>query len=236
MHPLELNVGIEAGLATPALAKRLGGWAADHSQRQVLDMLTHDPGVRWSCTALRKLLGALSAGMAQHCHAAQVEQVVCWLHQALASTDRFQPTLAVGRDGVKVPMRHGEWQEGAIATVSVLDRRGKRLGTVSLGQMPEAGQPTLSAQLSALIRDLLGRVDSPSFRLVYISDDGYHPSDYYHRTLKLMHDPKRPWRPLEWVRIGDYYHAWLYGKQLADALFGSSPKGRAWAKWNEMAG
>ena len=39
MHPLELRIGVEAGLATPALAKRVGQWAADHTQRQVLAML-----------------------------------------------------------------------------------------------------------------------------------------------------------------------------------------------------
>ena len=106
--------------------------------------------------------------------------MVSWLHQARASYGRWQPTLAVGRDGVNMPLRHGEWKEGATATVSVLDRRGKRVGTVYLGQMPEAGQPTLSKQLTALIQDILRHVDSPGLRLVSISDDGSHPSDDYH--------------------------------------------------------
>ena len=130
IHPLKLRLGVEAGLATPALAARLGGWAAEHSQRQVLEMLRQDHGVSWSCTTLRKLLGSLSAGMAAYRNDAQVDQVVSWLHQARASKGRFQPTLAVGRDGVNVPLRHGEWKEGATATVSVLERRGKRVGTV----------------------------------------------------------------------------------------------------------
>jgi hypothetical protein len=30
---LELYVGVEAGVATPALAKRVGQWAADHTPR-----------------------------------------------------------------------------------------------------------------------------------------------------------------------------------------------------------
>jgi len=230
IHPLELRLGIEGGLATPALAARVGGWAADHTQRQVLELLWHDHGVHWSCTTLRKLLGRLRIGMGAHRQAAQVDQVVRWLHQARASTGRFQPTLAVGRDGVNVPLRHGEWKEGATATVSVLDRRGKRLGTVYLGQMPEAGQPTLTAQLTALIQDILRYVESQGLRLVYISDDGYHPSDYYHTVLKKMSDPRRPWRTLEWLRIIDYYHTCLYIQQLAEALFGPSPKGRVWAK------
>lgn len=230
IHPLEIRVGIAAGLATPALAERIGGWAADHTQRQVLTMLTNDHGVPWSCTTLRKLLGSLSAAMGTHRQAAQVDQVVRWLHQARASTGRFQPILAVGRDGVNVPLRHGAWKEGATATVSVLDRRGKRLGTVYLGQMPEAGQGTLTEQLTALLQDLLKQIDSQGLRLVSVSDDGYHPSDYYHSVLKNMQDPKRPWGTLTWIRIVDYYHACLYIQQLAEAVFGPSPKGRAWAK------
>jgi hypothetical protein len=145
LHPLELRLGLEAGLATPALAERIGIWAADHSQRYVLEMLRHDHSVPWSCTTLRTLLSSLSAGMAPYRQAAQVDRVVGWLHQARASNGRFQPTLAVGRDGVNVPMRHGAWKEGSTATVSVLNRRGKRVGTVYLGQMPEPGQPTLTA-------------------------------------------------------------------------------------------
>jgi hypothetical protein len=230
MHPLELRLGIEGGVATPALAERLGGWAADPAQRQVLAMLTQDHGVQWSCTTLRKLLGSLSAGMGGHRQPAQVDQVARWLHQARASTGRFQPTLAVGRDGVNVPLRHGEWKEGATATVSVMDRRGKRVGTVYLGQMPEAGQPTFTTQLTALLRDILKQVDAQGLRLVYVSDDGYHPSDYYHNVLQKMYDPKRPWRQLEWIRIVDYSHACLSLQQLAEAVFGPSPQGRAWAK------
>ena len=230
LHPLELTLGIEAGLATPALAERVGRWAADHTQRQVLEILQYDHGVHWSCATLRRLLSSLSAGLAPHRQVAQIAQVVRWLHQARASTGRFQPILAVGRDGVNVPLRHREWKEGATATVSVLDRRGKRVGTVYLGQMPESGQTTLTAQLTALIHAILSQVDSQGLRLVYVSDDGYHPSDYYHSILKGMPDPKRPWCQLTWIRIVDYYHACLYIKELAEALFGAVPKGRAWAK------
>jgi hypothetical protein len=101
-----------------ALAKRIGGWAPEHSQREVLEMCRHDHGVPWSCITLRTLLGGLRAGMAASRHAAQVDHVVSGLHQVRASTGRLQPTLAVGRDGVHVPLRHGAWKEGETATVS----------------------------------------------------------------------------------------------------------------------
>src|SRR5919108_920804 len=140
MHPLELRLGIEAGLATPALAERVGCWGTEHTQHEVLEMVQRDHRVEWSCTSLRKVLGSLCAGMAPHREEAQVDQLVRWLEQARASKGRFRPTLSVGRDGIFVPLRHGVWQEGATATISVLDRRAKRVGTVYLGQMPEAGQ------------------------------------------------------------------------------------------------
>jgi len=40
-----------------------------------------------------------------------------------------------------------------------------------------------------------------------------------------MHDPHRPWRQLEWIRIIDYYHACLYIQRLADTLFGPVAQG-----------
>jgi hypothetical protein len=96
--------------------------------------------------------------------------------------------------------------------------------------MPEPGQPTLTAQLTALLQDILRQVDAQGLRLVSVSDDGYHPSDYDHSVLKKMIDPKRPWRHLAWIRIVDYSHACLSITQLAEALFGLTAQGRAWAK------
>jgi hypothetical protein len=230
IHPLDLRIGLEAGLATPALAERVGQWAVEHTQRHILGMLERDHNVHWSCTSLRKVLASLSAGMAPHRHVSQVEQVVHWLAQARASTGRYRPTLSVGRDGIFVPLQHRVWQEGVTATVSVLDRRGQRVGTVYLGHMPEPGQGTVTAQLSALLNAILRQVDSHGLRLVYVTDDGYHPSDYYQSVLRQMTDPRRPWRRLDWIRIIDYYHACQYVQHLADVIFGPGTESQGWAK------
>src|SRR5262249_42064866 len=104
IQPLELRLGIETGLATPALAERVGYWATDHTQHEVLEMVQRDHGVSWSCTSLRKLPGSLRAGMAPYREVAQVERVLAWIEQARASTGRFRPTLLVGRDGIFVPL------------------------------------------------------------------------------------------------------------------------------------
>ena len=230
IHPLELRLGIEAGLATPALAERVGHWATDHTQNEVREIVERDHGVSWSCTSLRKLLGCLRVGMAPHREEAQVTQVLRWIEQARASTGRFRPTLSVGRDGIFVPLRGGVAQEGATATVSVLDRRGTRVGTVYLGQMPESGQGTLTDQLTGLLQAILKQVDSQLLRLAYVSDEGYHPRMYYRQVLQHMVDPRRPWRRLEWIRIVDFYHVCGYVQQLADALFGVGDEAQQWAK------
>ena len=230
IHPLEMALGLEAGLATPAMAEQIGRLSVDHTQHRVLEMLQADYGVHWSFTSLRKVLKSLKTGMASYRHDTQVERLLSWLEQARASHGRFRPTLSVGRDGIFVPLLHGVWQEGATATVSVLDRSGKRVGTVYLGQMPEPGQGTLTQQLSDLLHDLLTRVDSQSLRLVYVSDEGYHPSEYYHQVLKAMRDPRCPWRQLEWIRIVDFYHAGQYVQQLADAIFGVGDEAQGWSK------
>jgi hypothetical protein len=165
IHPLELRLGIEAGLATAALAERVGYLATDHTQNEVLEIVQRDHGVSWSCTSLRNLLGRLREGMAPHLEGAQVDQVVSWIEQARASKGRFRPTLSVGRDGILVPLRGGVAQEGATATVAVLNRRGKRVGTVYLGLMPESGQATLTDQLPGLLQAILRQVDSQLLRL-----------------------------------------------------------------------
>jgi hypothetical protein len=230
LHPLELRLGLEAGWATPALAARIGIWAAEHSQRPVLERWRHAHGVPWSCPTLRTLLSSLSAGRAPDRQAAQGDRVVGWRPQARASNGRLQPTLAVGRDGVKVPRRHGAWQEGSTATVSVLHRRGTRVGTGSLGQRPEPGPPTLTAPLTALLQDIVRQGDAHGLRFVSGSDAGSPPSDDDHRVWKTRSDPKRPWRHLAWRRSVDSSQAGLSITQWADALCGPTAQGRAGAK------
>src|SRR5208337_4796175 len=116
------------------------------------------------------------------------------------------PVLAVGRDGLMLPIR-GEacYREGATATVSVHDRKGRRLGTVYLGRMPEPGQGTLSRQLTALIEDVLRQWNGPLPRLAYITDGGNHQTQYFRRVLKRMRHPRCPGQRLKWEWVIDYY-------------------------------
>jgi hypothetical protein len=231
IFPLEIRLGLAAGRATPALAERVARAAVDSTQGTVLAALKRDHAVAWSVATLRAVIAATWEGMAPQLHDAQVAQVLAWLEQADASRGARKPVLAVGRDGVVVPIRgEGSYREAATATLSVHDRAGKRLGTVYLGRMPEPGQATLSGQLTGLITAVLAGWPGPTPRLAYVTDAGHHPTEYYERTLRRMEHPRRPGERLRWEWVVDYYHACLYVHDLSQALFRDARHAHAWAR------
>src|SRR5262249_1315964 len=145
-----------------------------YTQQELLDLLAADHHVHWSVKVLRAVTAAVSAGIAPYLRAAQQRQLLCWLAQASCSKGRRRITLAVGRDGIMLPIRQEDsYKEAAVATISVYDRRGRRVGTVYLGEMPEALQVKLSEELTALLQGVLAAWDGVMPRLVYITDAGY---------------------------------------------------------------
>lgn len=155
LFPLEHFLGIVAGVATPALAQFAARLSVEYTQQQVLHVLREQCHVCWGVQTLRKVTRAgagglgpswspcrrVAEGIAPFQHATRVELVLKWLKKAVAG--RGGCTLAVGRDGLMMPIRgKSMYKEAAAATVSVLDRWGKRLGTIYLGAMPEPGQGT----------------------------------------------------------------------------------------------
>jgi hypothetical protein len=126
-----------------------------------------------------------------------------------------------------VPMRGGGYEEASTATVSVYDRQRRRLGTVYLGQMPQAGQAALSQALTALVQGVLRAYAGPMPRLAYVTDKGAAPEGFYRRVLRKMKHP-RDGRPLAWEWVLDFYHVCGYVGQMAEALFGA---GTAAAQW-----
>jgi hypothetical protein len=230
IFPLEMRLGLTAGRATPALMERVGQGSAQHTQKTVLQWLQQDHDVRWSAETLRKVTATLSAALAPLRHEAQVQQVLTWLEAAQQSSGPHKPVLSVGRDGVFVPMRgRKEYREACTATLAVLDRRGQRLGTVYLGHMPQPGQTTLSAQLTALLADVLLRWQGPLPRLEYVTDGGHHPSEYFDEVLRSLVHP-RSGAPLLWEQVLDFYHACGYLTKMAEALFGvGTQQASSWA-------
>ena len=229
--PLELSLGIVAGNASPALAELVGRAASGHTQQELLELLEREHRVGWSAKVLRKVTAAVSRGVAEHLHQAQKKQLLAWLRLADSSKGRHKITLAVGRDGIMLPIRNEKtYKEGAVATVTVYDRRGHRLGTMYLGQMPEAYQTTLSEELTRLVTELLEEWDGCWPRLVYITDAGYHPTEYFDNVLSQMEHPRHPGRLLEWTRIVDFYHATEYLAKLAQVLFDDPRAAHGWQR------
>ncbi len=231
VSPLEIQLGIVAQNATPALAERVGRLAAGHTESEVLDALQDEHDVSFSKATLRNVTQAVGEGMAQHLHDAQKDQLLRWLREASDSPGRSKPVLAVGRDGIMLPIRAEKrsetlYREGAAGTITISNRRGKRIGTVYVGWMPEELQVTISNMLTRLITDVLTEWDGPPPRLAYITDAGFHPTDYFHNVLKTMKDPRRPGRLLDWRWVVDFYHASEYVARLADVLFANNAAAR----------
>jgi hypothetical protein len=229
--PLQVCLGIVANNATPALAERVGRLSVNHTQQEVLDILAADHHVGWSTEVLRRVAAAVSAGISHYLQSAQKQQLLACLRRAQKSRGRHRPTLCAGRDGIMLPIRGApHCKEGAVATVSVLDRRGRRISTVYLGHMPEAGQGTLSDELTRLLQSVLADWEGPLPRLVYLTDAGYHQTTYFEEVLAKMENPRRGGERLVWLWIVDFYHAAQYVSKLADVLFDEEKTGQAWAR------
>jgi hypothetical protein len=230
IFPLEQRLGIVVGKATTALADRVGRWTAQYTQETVLSLLREEHGVAWSVATLRNVTANLSSVLAPLTHQAQVDYVLALLQKAHDSKGAHRPVLSAGRDGIFVPIRHdNKYREAATATLAVLDRAGRRLGTVYLGHMPEPGQGTLSQQLTALLTDVLRGWPGPLPRLQYVTDGGHHPNEYFVETLQNMLHP-RTGHKLDWQWVVDYYHACQYVTKIAEVLFGKETQAAAaWA-------
>ena len=190
-----------------ALAERVARWAVDYSQREVRQWLQSEHGLRWSNDRLRRVLRAFRRTAVTFRAEAQQQRLLHWLGQAERSRGRHRPVLAIGRDGVMVPIRGEGYQEASAATASVYDRRGRRLGTVYLGQMPQAQQAALTESLTALVTAVLREWSGPLPRLVYVTDKGRAQDDYYRRVLRRLRHPRRPGQRLGWEWVLDFFHA-----------------------------
>jgi hypothetical protein len=217
-----------AGRTTPFLAERVARVSIEHTQAEVRAWLRREHGLHWSNDRLRAAVRDFRRALVPFVAALQPTRLVQWLEQAERSRGRHRPVLAVGRDGLMLPMRSGGYEEASTATVSVYDRRRRRLGTVYLGRMPETKQTTLSQALTDLLRGVLRVYQGPVPRLAYITDKGSAPEEYYRRVLRKMKHP-RDGRRLAWEWVLDFYHVCGYLGQMAEALFGAAtPTAACW--------
>jgi len=226
LFPLDSWIGVEAGRVSPALGEKIARLAADHSQGDVIKTVHHEHGVKLSVERLRTITGGVSGRISPFMQEARAQRVLQWLKAAYASRGRHRPTLSVGRDGCDIAIRDEKYKVASTATVSVLDRRGKRLGTIYLARMPEEQQAALTAELTELLQAVLQSWTGPLPRLAYVTDSGYQESHYWSVLRKMRHPVTQD--RLGWERIVDFYHACQYVNRLGIALFG---EGREACRW-----
>jgi len=233
LFPLTLGLGLIHG-ASPALADRAARLLAQAgmTQQRALRCLQQDHGVGWGVKKLRQVTEAVARALAEQRHDAQVKKLLELLAQAAASRGRHKPVLSVGRDGITLGVRFkggSLYEVATTATVTVLDRRGQRLGTIYLAYIPESGQATLSKELTRLLREVLARWQGALPRLCYVSDAGDNETSYYEKILSRMKHPRTAER-LDWIRVVDYYHASERIWTMAELLFGTGPRAVSWAR------
>ncbi len=233
LFPLTRALALIDG-ASPALAERAAQLLAEAgmTQQRVRARLRQDCGVGWGVKKLRQVTAAVAAALAGQRQAAQEGRLLTLLDEASAGTGPHKPVLSVGRDGVTLGSRckgGSVFEVAATATVSVLDRRSRRLGTVYLAYTPEFGQGTMTAQLTRLLTGVLARWDGPLPRLAYVTDAGDNETTYYHKVLRRLKHP-RTGEHLLWVRVVDYYHASERLWAMAERLFGKGQRAAAWVR------
>ena len=202
------------------------------TQQTVLRRLKQDHGVGWGVKKLRQVTALVSDEMTEQRQEVQVEKLLELLQQATDSRGRHKPVLSVGRDGITLGMRcrGGSVHEVAsCGTVTVLDRRGRRLGTVYLAYVPEYGQATMSKQLTQLVREVLRRWPGPLPHLCYVTDSGDNETTYFDEVLSRMKHP-RTQEKLTWTRVADYYHVSERLWTMGELLLGKGQRATAWVR------
>jgi hypothetical protein len=243
LFPLTHSLGLIHG-ASPALASHAGRLFASPgmTQSQIRERLRADCGVGWGVKKLRQFLAALAERLTPQRHESQVKRLLELLTLAQASKGPYKPVLSVGRDGINLGIRIKKgslFEVATTATVSVYDRKGKRLGTVYLAYAPQAEQTRMSKALTRLLRGVLAAWRGPLPRLCYVTDAGQSETSYYKKVLAVMRHPRTRER-LKWARVVDYYHASERVWTMAECLFGAGPRSASWAvkmlKWLLLPG
>jgi hypothetical protein len=232
IFPLEMLFGLNHSV-TPALVDWIGRHiaTAGSNQAAVIELLRTDCGVTMGVKRLRQCIEQLSESMEEFRQEHQVGVLLEALKKAASSSGSRKPVLAVGRDGITLrEYKHSAFKVATAGTVSVYDRRGKRLITVYLAHPPELGQATMDQMLTDLITELFERYHGPLPRLAYITDSGSNETGYFRKVLSRMAHP-RTGKRLEWTRVADYYHASERIWTMAELLFGKGTRrANAWAR------
>lgn len=228
--PLDVRLGLFAERMTPGLAEVVGRLAGDMPQQATLDMLQERFGLRPSVDTLRQVIADVASQVRVHHDEVAIDQMLQWAEQAYKSEGNQRVLLQVGRDGVFVPIRlNSKYEESSCGTLSIFDRQGQRLGTIYLGEMPEANQLTMTSRMTHVITEFLRRLSGEVPTLRYVTDAGSLQQTYFREVLKPMSHPVTN-EPLTWTWGVDFFHACEYVTKIANTIFGTNTvEAKEWA-------
>ncbi|WP_150122566.1 transposase [Rhodopirellula islandica] len=236
LAPLDVRLGVvdvrrgfTSGRLSPALADAVGRLAAEMPQQAAIEQIAERFDVKMSVDAYRRNVDNIHRLTSEHSDEQAIEQLILWTAAANQSQGERCVLLQLGRDGVHVPLRPG-WKESGCATLSLFDRKGRRLGTIYLGEAPRKDQLFLTRRLDRILKAYFTRLPCEVPVLRYVTDAGALPQSYFKNTLAQMKHPVSG-EPLSWSWGVDFFHACEYLTKLGDGLFGSDTnEAHRWAE------
>ena len=126
--------------------------------------------------------------------------------------------LVISVDGLSLLLRCESWKQAAIATISFLDRKGERLDTIRLAEMPEEGKATLYSRLKREVDAILQQ--RPDLKLEVLVDGA---RDLRHKLEELFPGA---------THLTDFFHVAEHIGAALQALFGTNQTDRksTWAR------
>ena len=222
--PLELRLGLLAGLWTPGAAEAASLAVSEMPPEEAAALLPKVGGMQPSRASLERLPKLIGAEW----ETSREEWEATLQTAAIVPPDAV--TMAVSLDGVQVPMRSpgaakagakGKartqgpvgYKEASCGTISFYNTTGVRLGTWRCARPPEARKKELKAHLAATAEAFLAQ--RPDLHLVLLSDGA--PD---HWTFLERWAGERPH-----TSLADFWHAAEYLKGALDDYYGErSPK------------
>lgn len=227
--PMELRAGIVEGFWTP-WAAMLAVWAVAHlTPAEAEELFDRVGGMTPSRSSLDRLPRSVSLRWEDQRET--FEDAV----RAVEAVPDEAVAVAVSLDGIMVPMKDGErqakragarargketrgpagYQEASCGTITLYDKDGERLDTLSFGRMPEKGKATLKAMLREELKAVLA--SRPELLVAGVADGAKDNWTYLESLL-----------PEGSVMVLDFFHAAEHLKRAMEAAYGkTTPKAEA---------
>ena len=230
LHPLEVHLGVVAGFYVRQFRARpneLACWRHRSTCAAACRPCVSSPKTTRSTGRTRHCVRSSPnkpRTWPSNANPSKVRRLIDWLRQAFRGKGKYDPVLAVGRDGIHTPMTHGEYNEGEHGDADRLQPPGQASGHGLSGAdaWEQQNHPAVSEQYDGFAHR---RAESVAWRLAR----GWRRTSAMLAGTRRTTSPRvlsrmsrgprvQPGKLLVWQRVVDFYHATLYVTKLAEAL------------------